>query len=35
MIKPELILMLEREFGPWRVADTSLWNFPGQSVHTG
>ena len=24
--------MLEREFGPWRVADTSVWNLPGQCI---
>ncbi|EDL89435.1 rCG29287, partial [Rattus norvegicus] len=32
VIKPELILMLEREFGPWRVADTSIWNLPGYCI---
>lgn len=35
MIKPELILMLEREFGSWMAPDTSVWNLPGQSVCTG
>uniref|UniRef100_A0A8C8W6L2 RIKEN cDNA 2610008E11 gene n=1 Tax=Peromyscus maniculatus bairdii TaxID=230844 RepID=A0A8C8W6L2_PERMB len=32
MVKPELILTLEHEFGLWRVADTSVWNLPGYCV---